>query len=113
MPYKKVTSQIVDLIESSESILSDITDFSTAILNNKAWERQCKINSDFSKWYNKVKLTLEKNELKLEALKIENIYNNNAGTKIEDKFYRMKAEELKFRLITQVSQLKNRPINIC
>lgn len=99
MNYKNITSQIIDLVESSRNILYDITNYSTATLDNKSWSKKCSINSNFYTWYCNIKIILEKNGLKLQALKIENIYSDTTLYPKEDNFFRMIDEEKKMRLI--------------
>ena len=99
MNYKNITTQIIDLVESSRSILSDITGFSTSVLNDNSWSRKCSINNDFREWYLNVILVMQKNGLKLQALKIENIFNNTTLTPKEDQYFRMIEEERKMRSI--------------
>ncbi len=99
MKYKNITTQIIDLINKANPILSNITGFSTSMLNDVSWSKKCEINNEFYDWFIKAKLVLEKNDLKLQALKIENIYNNTTLTPKEDKYFRMIEEEMKIRSI--------------
>lgn len=97
--YKNITTQIIDLIESSRNILTDIMGFSTSSFDVNAENRKSRINDDFYSWYSRTRNVLEQNGLKLNALKIENIYKDTTLSPKEDQYFRMLDEEVKMRSI--------------